>query len=493
MSASNYNWLRDAALPGLSALLETLWIYAWVSFALASIGSTAQLRFPFPFLFALIAAPPLLRRGLRALSRPRPVWRAMAGLLVCALVLLAFLKAELAPTLPIWGGQWLGVLFVPWWSPRATSELGLIAFAWLVAGVLLLRGLWQSAEELDPDRTQVRFLAGLGAFLALFVSLDGSGSSMRAFDPERQLLGLWLSVYFVVGVAWMGLARQQGLERQAFRTTLGRVDLAWVLMLGVLSGLLLAVGALAFALGGGAARVLESVALTVFAWLWTLVQYAAFVLRELLVFLSNLVPRGGGSASAPLAPAPPPPLAPPPVWHLPHWQLGNPSSLLEVAAVILVGILVMVAAVMARSAHGQWGGEVAEEEQRSSLWSWGLFWRGLRDQFKRSRGPRRPAPDSAQTGLAAAERIPAVRELYRAVLRFGRTHGLARNPGQTPSEYRPILARAVPPDLTDAITAAYIETRYGERALVSAKADRLIQRWESFEAGQDQESGAPIP
>jgi len=54
-----YSWLRDGLIPGVSALLISLWLYAWFSFFLATGDGTATMRYP----FAWLLEPMLARTG----------------------------------------------------------------------------------------------------------------------------------------------------------------------------------------------------------------------------------------------------------------------------------------------------------------------------------------------------------------------------------------------------------------------------------------------
>src|SRR6266851_5676928 len=59
-----YSWLRDGLIPGVSALLISLWLYAWFSFFLATGDGTATMRYPFAWLLELVLVPALAGRFL---------------------------------------------------------------------------------------------------------------------------------------------------------------------------------------------------------------------------------------------------------------------------------------------------------------------------------------------------------------------------------------------------------------------------------------------
>src|SRR5437588_198496 len=71
------------------------------------------------------------------------------------------------------------------------------------------------------------------------------------FRPDRAWLGPLLATYFVVGLGWVALVRQQHLERRALRRSSDRVGLSWLVIFSAISGGMLAIALAAAAVGAG--------------------------------------------------------------------------------------------------------------------------------------------------------------------------------------------------------------------------------------------------
>jgi hypothetical protein len=80
-----------------------------------------------------------------------------------------------------------------------------------------------------------------------------------------------------------------------------------------------------------------------------------------------------------------------------------------------------------------------------------------------------------------------VRGLYRTVLQLCREQGRPRRPDETPGEFEPTLAQIVPPDLARRVTAAYVKVRYGRVSLPAGETESLIDRWEEYQRGADEQ------
>jgi hypothetical protein len=112
-------------------------------------------------------------------------------------------------------------------------------------------------------------------------------------------------------------------------------------------------------------------------------------------------------------------------------------------------------------------------EERESIGSWGLLAQQLRDFFNRLLARFRPkVTEQASTqvddlavlaGRAEWSGTLSVRQIYTRFLALGGTLGYPRAPQQTPVEYLAIVSTAMPSLRDDfrAITAAYLEARYG--------------------------------
>jgi len=116
--------------------------------------------------------------------------------------------------------------------------------------------------------------------------------------------------------------------------------------------------------------------------------------------------------------------------------------------------------------------DVADNEERTSLWSWGLFLAQLH-ALRRSllnRVRQRVSSPSTPAGTLVAwdeERdIAEIRRLYRRLLKWAAAHGHPRHPSRTPHEFARELRRTLPSysEAISKITDFYGSARYaGER------------------------------
>ena len=80
------------------------------------------------------------------------------------------------------------------------------------------------------------------------------------------------------------------------------------------------------------------------------------------------------------------------------------------------------------------------------------------------------------TGEPAAR---SIREIYRALLHWSATHGIARKRAETPYEFRARLDKRLPlaePELS-VVTEAYTETRYGRAMPNEGDVVRVQEAW----------------
>jgi hypothetical protein len=136
--------------------------------------------------------------------------------------------------------------------------------------------------------------------------------------------------------------------------------------------------------------------------------------------------------------------------------------------------------------------EQALDDERISLWSWRAWFAELRRAVA-ARLARRPRPSSSTPSAAAAlradrERTTDMRQVYRDLLAWAARRGHPRAPATTAIELERQLtaAGAAPAKDLAAVTAAYLDARYGERALAGdevARARRIVDRLDTGELG----------
>jgi hypothetical protein len=448
-----YSWLRDGLIPGASAVLESLWVFAWISFLLATGEGTASIRYPYGWLLALIVLPALFGRWLdRSYWGPQRLRQYGLTALVVA-------------------------LFVGFMIPYHAAGA-----AWLAAAALLGRGMWLAMSDVTADSASGWFLAGFGAFLGLLAILLVAHPA--GWEADQRELGPLLATYLFGGLSWLALVRRQEMEERAFRRPENSVNGTWLALLASIS----------FAGKGALVGLLEIVAAFA-ALVW---DAATFVvvnwLGPALVWLFGHLPAGSGrSGAGRLFGGRTPPrnvdatlLA----WLQAHLPL---EVVLALAAAILLGLLAIWLALKYRS----WVSG-ADDEERTSLWSWRLFWSQLRQMLNGIRRFRAGTPTGALADERPAPLLSSIRQLYTAVLQASRNRELPRRPADTPLEFEPILHDQLGPVLAHDLTAAYLVARYAEADPDMAEVADLRHRWEQRvrenEAAHDRDpSLAPAP
>jgi hypothetical protein len=439
-----YSWLRDGLIPGASALLESLWLYAWISFFLAVGEKTSAYRYPLGWIVALVIVPTLVGRWLdRSYWGPR--WLRQHGM--TAIVIGLFVA-----------------FMVPYHAAGA---------AWLAAAALLARGVWLALGEISSDSAACWFLAGFASFLALL----GLGviAHPATWEPDRGQLGPLLAIFLFAGLSWLALVRRQEMEESAFRKPGNELSATWLLLLAALSGGMMAVVALISFGGGSVLRALLELTGVVAGLVW---RAAIFVvvnwLGPALLWILSHLPFGGDEGSGglfrrrALIDLDPRLLA----WLRVHLPIEVVLAL--VGSILIVLVAVWLACRFIARDPG------ADEEERSSLWSWRLLVEQLRRLLRSLRHTFRPgsaAPRDAEISTHTETRS-TIRHLYAEVLRWCRDAQRPRRPAETPLEFEPALGEALDLPLAQDLTGAYVSARYAETEVAEERVANLQRRWQ---------------
>src|SRR5262249_24815236 len=138
--------------------------------------------------------------------------------------------------------------------------------SWLVAVVLLARGVWLALGDITSDAAPGWFLAGLGAFLALLAIQLVAHSS--AYEAGLRALGPIVVLYLFAGRGWLALVRQQELQEESQRRPVQHLDRAWLLMLGAISAVLVVIAATASSAGKPLLVAIEQLLIAILSALW---------------------------------------------------------------------------------------------------------------------------------------------------------------------------------------------------------------------------------
>ena len=381
-----YSWLRDGLIPGVDALLEALWFYAWFNFFLATGDATSTMRYPFYWLLGLMLVPALIGRFLDRTMRG-PQWLRQYGLT--------------ATVIGMFGGFML-----------LYRDVGV---AWLAAVVLLARGIW------------------------------------------------------------LALIRQQEIEEHAFRRAENNLNGTWLALLAGISGGIVALVAIVSFGGSGVLLGVLHIAGAIAALIWQVAGFiAATVLGPALLWLFGLIHFGAGESAASrllgrrqLKDVDPIILA----WLQKHIPL-------PVLLALVLGLIMALLGVWLAARYRAWSHE--EDEERSSVWSWRLFWSQIRQALRGMRGALR-----GHSGMSTAPRpepepvVSSIRQLYAAVLRWCGERRRPRAPADTPLEYEPALDEELGNELGRDLTDAYVLARYAEEDADPEAVRSLRERWEA--------------
>lgn len=397
----------------------------------------------------------------------------LAAVVVAALYIAAFVVALLAVTwwelyreLSLLDPSWLGLLLAD--SNGATERAAALGWLWGLGLLIWARGSYVARARVDSSGTTSRFIGGLLFLLGLVV--------WAGIDSVGQIdASALLAAYLLFGLAGVASARLEAtVEGRA-----GRVDPRWRWQSLALSGLLVVLGFGLVLLGLPLLAQLAS-------WLWNWIAYSlAPALWELVMWIIRLL---GMDQPPEVLPEPVEKTAPP--FQVADRPLSTPEWLAELARLMfnLSWIALILYAVYLAVRHRfSWrgprrAGDPVRERMPWSLRSWLV---SILLPLLRLLASRWPALTRWVSRLAAREDAGwTVRRIYRRLLGWGASHGSAREAWVTPSEYSLLLSSRWPALRDDfhAITASYLQARYGGFATPEEELQEVLQGWLRIEA-----------
>ncbi|HEU0169045.1 MAG TPA: DUF4129 domain-containing protein [Chloroflexota bacterium] len=483
-STPAYNWLRDALIPGESALIESLWLFAWLTFGpkfYFFLDRQSKITSPNWSLLAIvfaIAAPALAGRWLefrypREFNRRR--WLLTAAV---AVVFALFVKTQGVPQRSILDWRWLVDVVFPWIGVEPSKSMNLLSVTWFGGILLVARGVWLATSEIDEESATRWFLGGLAAFLLLI-------GLMVFWQWELTLqveIGALLAAYFCIGLSWLGLIKQQEIEERVYGRALSRLRVSWLALFGAISlsifGLGVAVAAIQGYIRGGAGEVAQdsapiaggiwnAIGVAQVAFLHAIFRFLAFIFQFLPASWLDLLRQASGDSTTTQDPNPS--------------QLGGPALPLPPhIQETIIGILLLVALyfILRRIRYVRLAARDETDEQ-SSLWSWDLLLSQIQDLSPKRRTRRAGRARARRSPSAPAPAAHPVRALYQDVLRWSRDRNRAKAASATPHEFAPELEHLLPQELAAEITAAYVNVRYAEEDLDVSRAEQLRSAWQA--------------
>ncbi len=448
------------ALPVCLSAMDACWIYVvgWL-FVSTVLEKITTLSLPSPVILAGVNLAAWALAAFLLDKTKLPTWFVQAVALLAGIELSIGIMAAINP--PV-GGPSLS------WFEAAAAGIMLTFILWL-------RGLYRGTERPSFNDVYFNFQLGLGV-LVLGALAAPFFASVRfgALWPQVATLPVW---FFIFGLVALALGNRE-VVRQEIGTATGS---SWGIVLAASVGIIVLVGTLSALFGGpsliGIVYSIVAAGIVAISSVIYGILYAILWLWYIL-FKPELKPLGTLSTPTP---------TPDQIENQAtsdwltriqqQWQDNGqvPPELLQIGswiAAILVGVLLLwLVSLGLRRYRKRTPPNAVEERER--LGSWGLLWQQLRDLLNHLLARFRPKPSivfqAGQDDLASLAGRPewsgtlSVRQIYTRLLTLADKVGYPRSPHQTPVEYLGLLSEAMP-DLRDdfrAITAAYLEARYG--------------------------------
>ena len=478
----------NSALPVCVAAMDGCWIYlvTWLfsAYVLAKLGT---LPVPSPLVLAVVELAALWTASKLVANRSLPDWaiQAISG----AAGLLVSLAVAVLANPPGGGGfsvQWLG-----------TAAYGIV-----ICLVLWFIGNSRAADRADFNQAYTMFRIGLAA-IGVSAVLTALFAREHSNDVWAGLGGvaLW---FFAWSLAALALGNREVVRQETGNTGMG----PWtIVLLGSIAAILL-VGSAGGAFGAGG---ILDIGQKIVAGLLLAVGAAVYALFFVVLGVASLF-------NSDIKPEKPPIPTPEDAqriigrWNVPGKQNDNPLqgmglspewyNVLTWVTLALLAILAIwiVTRSLRRARRMQVGGALEEREQ---LGSWALLRKQVSAWISRLLGRFRPAQPSVagarMDDLADLQGRPewsgtlSVRQIYARLQRMAASVGYPRHPEQTPLEYLKVLQRVMPQHRQDfaAITAAYIEARYGPLPASGPAVRSAQEAWKRTEPALQAAASSP--
>lgn len=467
---------RDPVIRGSVLLMEAIWTYALVAFAIAAIadGGNASI--------AGVGAVVLFSYGISRFLQSTDlslgvlrVWGTMASFLL----FYAIVRVDFFGDWRLWDFSWANDVFNH--TEDSMRENTPAVFGIPMLWCFWIRGVLRGQETATFESVVASFGAGV-----LIIAVVEAFQAQVEDTPS--LVGLVAVPFVAFGLFAIGLAHSARAETDRGRpfertllTTMGFSILALALVAAV-------VALFDLATGWGAARDASAALVDVGQIvgniiLWPIEQVLNVVF-EVIIWLRNLIlgepqpPQVGQGEQGEmrtcvqimtedrgmtmeraLKECNPDPK------HLPDW-----IKLLVriIIATPFVGLAVLMTALMfSRFRKVRRAGELKE-----SAYQQGRLASDLSDLWHNLLGRLRP---NIHLGR---EHLDPVRRLYFEMLDDAEGRGISRDPGQTPDELAPSLERTFRGSAPGLITTAFDDVRYGSRSPSEQEARRLRDEWE---------------
>jgi hypothetical protein len=479
----NVDWLAAFISPLVLVLMETFWVYPWLSW-IGGFFPRPRPPLSLASVFLTLAAAIL---AIRLFLRQKwSVRRVQAAIIGCGLVvILLVLGAEYGAGYGFLSGRWFAYFGQAFGNIFTRPDTLIIALPVLL--YLWWRGINLGQMIFNFQNIYRSFLIGISALIVLIIIWQ-LGSSSGYFAGPGAGIGLDVLAFFFFGLLAITLA-----HLYAMRSSMPREEAAltsvwrWLpTMLTVIGGMIIVVFVIAGIFSPGFFTGVGHVFGAVFHFLGKILDYVLIPLNYLfegLIWLLRLIINLLRSNQ---------PLQPNNSENMSFGELfpkTAPVALSPIFTLVLKWLVIALVAaavifILAR-AVSRFRARRAEEEIEEiheSLFSWRGLGDDLREllkmmgkKFQIKRSPPAPGffPDDDES------RRLDIREAYRRFLWEASRSGLARGRHETPEEYSGRLGRIVPESREPLIrlTDMYLDVRYGETRLPEEKVASANGLW----------------
>lgn len=359
-------------------------------------------------------------------------WRSEVLVLVPVVVIGMALTAGVVSELSV-PGSFARVAVEPWSSVGHRPAV-VAGAAWVVSILAWIRGLWLGRFTLTARHALWSMAVAGAAFLGIFAGRAAHHTG--PFGAATAGAGWLFFISFPLMAAAVALVHQRDLERAVLTRASARPSGAWVAVLAVPMAGVALVSLLLAVVVGPAAPVLGRAIATAASAIWS-------ALVAIARWISGLLPRGHPHSL--------PPILSGKGGALHRVVLKQPPThpVITIPAVVgevLVGLLAAALAFyLLRHVHlpRRARAEVAESEERDSLFTWQHLFEQIRAALARlasrlrPRRRRRPARSPLPSRVVEVPPAPdprSVREIYRGLLAAAREGGAPRGASETSQE-----------------------------------------------------------
>jgi len=451
----NTSWRRPLTQTSLLAM-EALWAYALVGFFIAlTVGGDRPTVIGVGAVVFLSFLVSRLLQGTTMSLLPLRIW----GTLLSLLLFYALVRVDFFGDWRLWDFSWADALFNH--TEATLNDKANAVMAVPVLWLLWLRGVNRGQQSLVFDEVVNSFATGL--VIVAFAELFGP-----AVDAPGSVGGVAVP-YIAIGLLTIAFAHASRSEKEFGRsfggTWLATVGGAVALMaLVALIFVLLDLGSLQNALGD-ASLAATTAFVHFFSFLaWPFEQFINGLFKGMYWFFHHVY-GGQRPERQPAAEGTPPPDKPvKPDGEPPHW-------LDLLVRIFFAGGIAAVVVFFASVMFLRYARRKTPEEVKESTYQEGRLASDLSNMLGSLLGRLRP---SFRSGPPSEP----MRRLYFDMLSTAADRGVERRPPETPLDVAPRVGRSFKPEVTNRITDAFDDARYGGVSPPSAEVRRLRDEWD---------------